>query len=202
MGVSFIFQYNLNGDSSKEGMEFIHNSLIKAGAILYNLFSIECEIYHSIANPSHTKIIYNFALSDFANTTFSIVESSNNINLLLADKSYELFFSKLTYHGFSKKLPKIECKGSSYKIKDILVKPGIVTFGTNFKGILIQIDYFPSSIPSSCLNLVKEFITEILGNNNISPLPLYLNNRMNDLFTPSDIVHQYLEYFNLFKKNV
>ena len=60
-------------------------------------------------------------------------------------------------------------------------------------------EYRPCVVPQDCWPLMKEFMQGVLGNAVDGPPP-HLKNKMNEMFGPADVVLQYLEHFNAFRK--
>lgn len=85
----------------------------------------------------------------------------------------------------------------------------------NFKGVLVEVDYRPCFISSSCWELIREFMQGFLGSHVPTTMPAYFttpipNNmnpahshtRMNEFYQPIDTIQQYMEHFNNYRKQV
>ena len=83
-----------------------------------------------------------------------------------------------------------------------LFQLGIVTAGASVKGILGEVEYLPCVGVQACWSLLNEFAQGFLGSvvkNNT--LPPYLKQKNpNQVYMPADTIHQYLDYFNTFRK--
>lgn len=78
---------------------------------------------------------------------------------------------------------------------------GTVTISSNFKGILVEVEYRPCVVPMMCWDLMKEFLQGFLGSSIQTVPPLILQNKMQEVYSPIDTIHQYLEQFTLFRKS-
>ncbi|KAG8222778.1 hypothetical protein J437_LFUL006789 [Ladona fulva] len=135
---------------------------------------------------------------------------------LVADALFDLLMMKMTNIYKSKIQTKVEARGPRFVYGghgmggfgsnspavegDFLVKLGTVTMGTNFKGVLIEVEYRPCVIPSACWDMMREFLQGFLGSCVSSSPPQYLQGRMNEVYTPMDTIHQYLEHFTAYRK--
>ncbi len=63
----------------------------------------------------------------------------------------------------------------------------------------VQVEYSPSIVPQDCWPLLKEFMQGFMGPVVDTPPP-HLKNKMDIPFAPADVVLQYLEHFNTFRK--
>ena len=102
-------------------------------------FLVDCETYHSqpsIANPPKTlHVLHN---SENPATVFSVLESGSKAICFTSETLFDLLLLKLNTF-YSKKL-KIESKGSRFEIGDFVVKLGVVSASSSFKGILVTSD--------------------------------------------------------------
>lgn len=120
---------------------------------------------------------------------------------LATDGLFDLLMMKMSSYYTSKKQTKAESKGPRYEIGDFCVKLGTVTVSSNFKGILMEIEYRPCVVPAMCWDLMKEFLQGFLGLSAPTNPPAYLQNRMQEVYSPIDTIHQYLEHFTMFRKS-
>lgn len=143
-------------------------------------------------------------------------QTSGKIIPLVADALFDLLMMKMTNIYKSKVQTKVEARGSRFVFGgngiggfgstspaaegDFLVKLGTVTMASNFKGVLIEVEYRPCVIPSACWDMMREFLQGFLGSCVSSSPPQYLQGRMNEVYTPMDTIHQYLEHFTAYRK--
>lgn len=196
MGVVIVQPYPVpESKSGSQTVEMLQKRLEAMGAIKSGNFCIDCETYATahMTPPRAAHIIRN---TEQPATCFAMMDSGV---CLVADVLFETLMNKLSGIYTAKKASKIESKGQRYEVEDILVKIGSVSIGPSFKGILIEVEYQPCVIPANCFDLLKEFMQGFLGNVLLSP-PLYMQNRMTQIYTPTDTVHQYMEHFNNFRK--
>ena len=79
-----------------------------------------------------------------------------------------------------------------FEIGDFLVKLGVVSVGSSFKGILVEVEYLPCQVVQSCWSLMVEFMQGFLGSKVTHQVTPYLKSKFNDKYTPVDTIHQYL----------
>ncbi len=129
---------------------------------------------------------------------FSVLENPERRITFTSDTLFDLLLLKLS-NVYSKKL-RIEAKGPRFEIGDFLVKLGLVSVAGSCKGILVEVEYLPCQVISSCWGLVTEFMQGFLGSVVSNQVPPYLKPKLNDNYTPVDTIHQYLEHFNVLRK--
>jgi mediator of RNA polymerase II transcription subunit 20 len=200
MGVVVLQSYPVPADkTAAQVIDFIQKRIINLGANMTGPFLVDCETYHSIpaiANPPKTlHIAHN---SEQPATVFSVLESNNKTITFTSDTLFDLLLLKLNTF-YSKKL-KIESKGSRFEIGDFIVKLGIVSASSSSKGILVEIEYLPCLIPGSCWGLIHEFMQGFLGSVISKQMPVYLERKANEIYTPVDTINQYLEQFSYLRK--
>ena len=139
--------------------------------------------------------------SEYPASVFSILEAANKTVSLAADSLFDLLVLKMNGAYTSKKKMKMESIGPRFEIDDFCVKLGSVHMTSNFKGILIEVEYKPCMIPAYCWELLKEFIQGFLGSSIANSPPFYLQNKMQEIYCPMDTIHQYLEHFNTYRKS-
>lgn len=84
-------------------------------------------------------------------SVFAILESGNKVVPLLADGLFDLLLNQMTPFYTSKKTTKIESKGPRFELSDFCIKLGSVSVNQNFKGILVEVNYFLMSLNLSDL---------------------------------------------------
>ncbi|XP_018325771.1 mediator of RNA polymerase II transcription subunit 20 [Agrilus planipennis] len=201
MGVTVVQNFpiteNRTGPST---IELLTKRISALGAIQQGHFLVDCETYTSVpqlGNPRTVHILHN---SEQPATVFSILETENKTIPLATDGLFDLLMIKMANFYTSKKQTKAESKGPRYEIGDFLVKLGTVTVSQNFKGVLVEVEYRPCVVPAMCWELMREFLQGFLGSTAQSAPPLYLQNRMQDIYSPIDTIHQYLEQFTIYRK--
>jgi len=82
------------------------------------------------------------------------------------------------------------------------VKLGIVTAAATVKGVLVEVEYLPCVGINACWELINEFAQGFIGSEVSSQNRAnYLNEKNpNEVYTPADTIHQYLEHFVTFRK--
>ncbi|GAB6031020.1 mediator complex subunit Med20 [Chamberlinius hualienensis] len=198
MGVVFVQQYQIpEGKNGLQMVEQLQKRLEALGAVRSGTFCVDCETYFSAVNTIPQRTVHVIRNSEQPTTCFALTDTGL---CLIADLLYESLMNKLVGIYNPKKAIKIESKGSRYELSDFLVKIGSVSMGSSFKGILIEVEYMPCCIPANCFELMKEFVHGTL-HKSLLTTPPYLVGRMDQMYTPTDTVHQYMEHFNHFRKN-
>ncbi|KAJ8302039.1 hypothetical protein KUTeg_021026 [Tegillarca granosa] len=169
------------GKSGQQVVDTIQKQLEQLGAIKSGNFCVDCETYQSNVQTG---------------------------TVLVSDLLFELLMAKLTSTKAGRdafyqqrKGFKIESRGQRYELGDFIIKIGSVSLVSNFKGILVEVEYCPCVVPNDCWNLMKEMLQSIVGNVAENPPP-YIKNKLDTLYTPADTINQYLEHFNNFRKSV
>jgi len=184
------------GKSGSQAVEQLQKRLEALGAIRAGNFCVDCETYYSVTNTIPQRAVHVIRNTEQPATCFALTDTGI---CLISDLLFDALMNKLSGIYLPKKAIKIESKGSRYELADFLVKIGSVSVGPSFRGILVEIEYQPCSIPSSCFELLKEFVHGVLRKS-LTAVPPYLQNRMDQVYTPTDTVHQYIEHFNNFRK--
>lgn len=205
MGVAVLQLYPIQSNQTgPQVIETLSKRIIELGAVASGQFVVDCEVHQAVntAPGQVGKNLYILHNSEYPATVFSVLESSvpQKTVSLTADTLFDLLMLKLT--NVYKKKTTLESKGPRFQIKDFLVKLGSVTVGGVFKGILVEAEYCPGVVPSSCWSLIQEFLTGLLGPHPQSQgaLPLPSGLGTGDAYSPSHTAQQYLEHFNQLRK--
>ncbi|KAK7872677.1 hypothetical protein R5R35_002669 [Gryllus longicercus] len=200
MGVTVLQQFPMvENRTGPQTIEFLTKRVVALGAVQTGQFLVDCETYMSVPNLGPQRTVHVVHNSEAPASVFAVLESGQRSVPLVADGLFDLLMQKMATI-YSKKQPKIEAKGPRFEIADFCVKLGSVTMGQNFKGVLVEVEYRPCLVASSCWELVREFLQGFLGSVVPATPPPYLQNRMNELYQPIDTVNQYLEQFAQYRK--
>lgn len=198
-GVVTIHGYPIpEGKTGQQTVEGIVKILEALGATRDGTFSVDCESFHSTPNIvglGHAKTVNILHNSSFPASSFALLDSGL---CLVADSNFDGLMTNISSFYQAKKSSRMESKGPKFILGDFTVKVGSVSMGSSFRGILIEVEYGPCVIPSQCWDLLKEFMAGFM-NSPRDPIS-YLQGKMNDIFTPVDIMMQYNEHFNGFRK--
>ena len=200
MGVAILQIYPVPHDkTAAQIIEIIQKRIVNLGANHTGQFQVDCETYvssNTLGGPQRNlHVLHN---SEHPATVFSILEHSERRITFTSDTLFDLLLLKLS-NIYSKKL-RIESKGPRFEIGDFLVKLGVVSVGSSFKGILVEVEYLPCQVVQSCWGLMIEFMQGFLGSVVTNQVPPYLKSKFNDKYSPVDTIHQYLEQFNILRK--
>lgn len=206
MGVVCVYAYPVpEGKSGQQVVDTIQKQLEQLGAVKSGNFCVDCETYQSNVQTAPQRIIHILHNSEQPATCFAVLDTGT---VLVSDLLFELLMAKLTSTKAGRdafyqqrKGFKIESRGQRYELGDFIIKIGSVSLVSNFKGILVEVEYCPCVVPNDCWNLMKEMLQSIVGNVAENP-PSYIKNKQDTLYTPADTINQYLEHFNNFRKSV
>ncbi|KAG5876547.1 hypothetical protein JTB14_010318 [Gonioctena quinquepunctata] len=201
MGVTILTQYHAENKSGPQTIEILSKRITALGAVQQGQFLVDCETYTSVPQLGHQRTVHVLHNSEQPATVFSLLETGNKTIPLATDGLFDLLMMKMSHFYTSKKQTKSESKGPRFEIGDFCVKLGSVTVSSNFKGILVEVEYKPCVVPVMCWDLLKEFLQGFLGIAGPMNPPTYLQNRMQEIYSPIDTIHQYLEHFTLFRKS-
>lgn len=201
MGVTVLQQFpiveNRTGPST---IELLTKRISALGAVQQGQFLVDCETYTSVPQLGNQRTVHVLHNSEQPATVFSILETGTKTIPLATDGLFDLLMMKMSNFYTSKKQTKAESKGPRYEIGDFCVKLGTVTVSQNFKGVLVEVEYRPCVVPDMCWILMREFLQGFLGSSVQTTPPAYLQNRMQEVYTPIDTIHQYLEHFTMYRK--
>ncbi|XP_062613050.1 mediator of RNA polymerase II transcription subunit 20-like [Saccostrea cucullata] len=210
MGVVCVFACPVpEGKSGQQVVDGLQKQVEMMGASKAGNFLVDCETYQS--NPQNVmqsaqqcvvNILHN---SEHPASCFAVTESGQILvsDLLFEDLMTKLTMAKAGRESFysQRKGFKIESRGQRYEIGDFIIKIGSVSMGSNFRGILVEVEYCPCVIMNDCWNMMKELLQSLVGSAADAP-PSILKHKPDTVYTPSDTILQYQEHFNNFRKTV
>ncbi|KAH3881709.1 mediator of RNA polymerase II transcription subunit 20-like [Dreissena polymorpha] len=205
MGVVCVYMYPVpEGKSGQQVVDSMQRQLELLGAVKTGNFNVDCETYLS-NNPQGTpqRSLHLLHNSEQPASCFSVLDTGTT---LVADVLFEVLMAKLTQSksgkdGFyqQRKGFKIESKGPRFEISDFVIKIGSVSMASNFKGILVEVEYCPCAIPAECWDLMREMMQSFMGTVADTP-PAIVKSKKDQFYTPADTINQYLEHFTNFRK--
>ncbi|XP_028143063.1 mediator of RNA polymerase II transcription subunit 20 [Diabrotica virgifera virgifera] len=201
MGVTILSQFPIDNKTGPQTIELLSKRILALGATQQGQFLVDCETYTSVQQLGHPRTVHVLHNSEQPATVFSLLETGTKTIPLATDGLFDLLMMKMSHFYTSKKQTKAESKGPRYEIGDFCVKLGSVTVSSNFKGILVEVEYRPCVVPALCWDLIKEFLQGFLGLSAPANPPNYLQNRMQEVYSPIDTIHQYLDHFTIFRKS-
>ncbi|KAJ8954538.1 hypothetical protein NQ318_000772 [Aromia moschata] len=201
MGVTILTQFPTENRTGPQTIDVLSKRIMALGAVQQGQFLVDCETYTSVPQLGPQRTVHVLHNSEQPATVFSLLETGSKTIPLATDGLFDLLMMKMSSFYTSKKQTKAESKGPRYEIGDFCVKLGTVTVSSNFKGILVEVEYKPCVVPAMCWDLLKEFLQGFLGLSGPTNPPTYLQNRMQEIYSPIDTIHQYLEHFTLFRKS-
>lgn len=198
MGVTFITQWNIEeGKNVQQSLEELQQTIEKIGAKKSGLFCVECETYQAVT-INQGKPLHILSNSEYPLSKFALFEDGA---FIISDGMLPNFLAKLRLFWQQRKGAKIECKGHRYIFNDFLLKVGVVTHGSNTRGIAIEVEYTPCLYVKECWNLLLEMFQSILGAQApSSENQTYQKLKPMDMYTSEHTTLQYIEVFNNFRK--
>ncbi|XP_018908927.1 mediator of RNA polymerase II transcription subunit 20 [Bemisia tabaci] len=201
MGVTIVQQFPIvENRTGPQTIEFLTKRITALGAVQQGQFLVDCETYTSVPALGQQRTVHVLHNSEHPASVFSILDNGTKTITLVADQLFDLLMLKMTSIYTSKKQTRLEAKGPRFELGDFLVKLGTVSMGQNFKGVLVEVEYRPCMVPGNCWELLREFMQGFLGTCVPNTTPQYFQNRLNDMYQPTDTIHQYLEHFSMFRK--
>lgn len=202
MGVTVLHQFPVDNRTGPATIELLQKRIVALGAVQQGQFLVDCETFTSVPQLGHQRTVHVLHNSEQPATVFSLLDTGTKTIPLATDGLFDLLMMKMSSFYTSKKQTKAESKGPRYEIGDFCVKLGTVTVSANFKGVLVEVEYRPCIVPGMCWELMREFLQCFLGSSVPNTPPVYLQSKMQDVYSPIDTIHQYLEHFTIFRKSV
>lgn len=207
MGVVCVYAFPVpEGKSGQQVVDSLQKQVELLGGVKTGNFLVDCETYNpnNITIPgTSTRLLHVLHNSEQPASCFAVLDTGTT---LIADILFDVLIDKLIGENKGKdgyytqrKGFKIESKGPRYELCDFVIKIGSVSLASNFKGILVEVEYCPCAVLNECWNLMRELMQSFLGNIAESP-PAILKIKMDGIYTPDDTINQYLEHFNNFRK--
>ncbi|KAL5266848.1 hypothetical protein ACHWQZ_G004031 [Mnemiopsis leidyi] len=199
MGVSFVLHwYPPSNQTSSQAEEALLSHLKNIGAsVKQSQWWMDCEQFTALPN-----------LSALSGRSFQVIHTSENeslsfaiteqTNVLVSERSFDTILTKMSDCYQPNKLTRIEAKGKKFEIGDFSIKVGSVSLGPNFKCLVMEVEYKPSSYTKDTLPLLHEFLSIVCSN--LVPVP----ENLNQITTPtnstfyqlSDTILQYKRVFD------
>ncbi|KAL1517316.1 hypothetical protein ABEB36_001095 [Hypothenemus hampei] len=201
MGVTILSQFPIDNRTGPQTIEMLTKRILALGSVQQGHFLVDCETYSSVQALGHQRSVHVLHNSEQPATVFSLLDTGTKIIPLATDGLFDLLMMKMASFYQSKKQTKAESKGPRFEIADFCVKLGTVTVSSNFKGVLVEVEYKPCVIPALCWELILEFLQGFLGSSAPAAPPAFLQNRMQEIYSPIDTIQQYLEHFTHFRKS-
>lgn len=194
----------LEGMTGPQTLDVLHKRITGLGAKSSGQFLVDCESYFSVPSlsvpGSGQRILHVLHNSEEPTSVYCLLEGGIKPIIMVADNLMDFLLPKLGYmYSCNKKQTTIESKGNRYELGDFVIKLGSVSMSGSFKGILVEVSYLACVVPSLCWELILELMQSFMGSS-VSPLPQYVQSRLNSTFGPPDTIQMYLEKFNEFRK--
>ncbi|XP_031571421.1 mediator of RNA polymerase II transcription subunit 20-like [Actinia tenebrosa] len=200
MGVTRVFPWEIaEGKSGQQTVEMLQKRAELLGATKTGNWCVDCDTYMSSSNvsSSSSKYIHLVHNTEFPYTSFAVLESGT---CLVASTGFDSLMIRIKAFYVQRKASKIEVKGTRYEHGDFILKIGQVLIGPSVKGVVIELEYLPCQDVDQCWSLIIEWAASFLGSSFSAPSIPKTSNKETGLFRPSDIILQYIDLFNSYRK--
>ncbi|KAL1283744.1 Mediator of RNA polymerase II transcription subunit [Trichinella pseudospiralis] len=191
MGISWVYLYSDPEKSDRQDLllDSLQTALNNMDAKQTGFFTITSETFFS-TSTTNTKPVHLFQSSEFPETTFVLVGDTlgSASTFLFAEKSITQMIRNLDGAYCTKPISKVECRGNKYVISDFTVRTSVATIASNFKGILVEVEYRPCIVMQLCGDLMKEFCTALLGTAASGPPTFAGLTKPNQRYVPIDTI--------------
>lgn len=197
MGVTCVLPIPIHeGKSVKQMVDIIYSKLDKLGAEKLPNWTMDCETYQSVhpGPENNLKLLHLLHYSEYPHLTFSVLE---NNTCMVSESGFDLIIEKLKSFYMPRKGGKIEVKGPKYRLGDFVIRIGSITQMSNFKGLILEIEYTPCYDANICWNILNEFVSNHIDSTLVMPQPpsQYIDSRQGQgLFSEADTIVQYLPF--------
>ncbi|GMR48015.1 hypothetical protein PMAYCL1PPCAC_18210, partial [Pristionchus mayeri] len=177
----------------------VETKLIVAGAELIGAYHVDSTPY----KPSEQGISHFYLLhhSQFPHSAFSIAhqESYKASPRASHDRGFDLILQKLNIGLQADTAGKFEVTGSEYKLQDFRIRVGFATQNTYMKGVIVEVEYGPSSVVTQAMPVLTEFIEHFFPEC-LDSKPEVLRKTSPEPYTALETLYQYSILFSVMRK--
>uniref|UniRef100_A0A1I7XZR0 Mediator of RNA polymerase II transcription subunit 20 n=1 Tax=Steinernema glaseri TaxID=37863 RepID=A0A1I7XZR0_9BILA len=114
-----------------------------------------------------------------------------------ADRGFDLVLSKLS-KGLTPDTPgKFEVTGNEYKIADFYIRVGAALMNSVSKGVIVEVEYAASALPSQCGGLLMEAVEQLFPELKREKPKIFSSHQE---YIMCDTIEQYLKIFQDMRK--
>ncbi|GMS95719.1 hypothetical protein PENTCL1PPCAC_17894, partial [Pristionchus entomophagus] len=177
----------------------IETKLIVAGAELVGVYSVDSTPY----KPSEQGISHFYLLhhSQYPQSAFSIAHQDTYKTSPRAshDRGFDLILQKLNVGLQADTAGKFEVAGNELKLQDFRVRIGLATQNTYPKGVVVEVEYGPSSVVTQAMPVLTEFIEHFFPEC-LDSKPEVLKKTSPEPYTALETLYQYSMLFSVMRK--
>eukprot|EP01114_Cavostelium_apophysatum_P023362 TRINITY_DN8772_c0_g1_i1.p1 TRINITY_DN8772_c0_g1~~TRINITY_DN8772_c0_g1_i1.p1 ORF type:complete len:204 (+),score=12.87 TRINITY_DN8772_c0_g1_i1:22-633(+) len=158
MGVRSIFPFRLAADTQAI------SDLQRRLETLYpdkkaEKWTVNCALYLTAKPspaPQDAKDMFIVHFDDKPKKCYLVVKN----NILEADRDIAAMLEKMKLFKLRQA---VAIAGFQYKIGDFVLRIGTILLASSTKGVVIELEYLPCTIPNKCGELMEEFFEAVLG---------------------------------------
>lgn len=197
MGVTAVLSYPIpENKGCQQVMESLYKLMDVLGAKKSGTYKLDCDTFVSAPHIQPAKILQTFHDTDKPLTTFALIDNGHH-HLLADSTNFDIILQNYLPNLYAcKKSQRFECSGMKFELceADFIVRIAQVNQEQHLRGIVIEIEYTPCLIPSSCWDIISQVAHNFLPPHQVPPPPAC------DSFRPIDTIKQYQQLFNAFRK--
>lgn len=164
-------------------------------------FTVDCMPY--IPNEKVTiQTTYVLHHSKYPQSTFCIApgDTYKLSPRMVCDRGFDLILGKMSAGCVPDVLAKFELTGNEYRLVDFIVRIGTALQGTTVKGVVVEVEYGPSSAAFIAKNVMIDFM-QTLFKQYVKPVPEVFDKADKpEQYTPMDTMWQFLSIFRSLRK--
>ncbi|ORX95332.1 TATA-binding related factor [Basidiobolus meristosporus CBS 931.73] len=158
MGVTCVLRWtDANGAQS---LNMLQERIVKVyHGKISGRWNLSCKVYRD-TNPINKmgtgKLLYLVYHSSYPSSVFSMIDGV----IVEADRELDFIVNKLKNIWVTRQ--NLQVEGYSFDIGDFVLRAGNIMVGSSYKGMMIEIEYKPCSIPTQCNDIFSEFLQNVI----------------------------------------
>ncbi|GMT24340.1 hypothetical protein PFISCL1PPCAC_15637, partial [Pristionchus fissidentatus] len=197
MGVAWVLEISETSSAAQ-----IERDLLVAGAELTGGYDVDCIQYKP--NESGISPFNLLHHSQFPQSAFSIAHQDGDKSYKASprashDRGFDLILHKLNVGLQADSAGKFEVSGNELKLQDFRIRIGMATQNTYAKGVIVEVEYGPSSVVTQAIPALTEFI-EYFFPEHSQEKPEVLKKSTPEPYTALETLYQYSLLFSHMRK--
>ncbi|KAK0410619.1 hypothetical protein QR680_005237 [Steinernema hermaphroditum] len=192
VGVTWVFE-------TSKSVNAVEGALEQVGAEKIGHYSVDCTPYSPSegvqGSVQSCYLLHHSYCPESSFIHFGVMDPSKK-TAATADRGFDLVLSKLSKGLTPDTAGKFEVTGSEYKVADFYFRVGGAVMNTVSKGVIVEVEYSASALPSQCGQLLAEVVEQLFPGQAEKPKILALHQE----FIMSDTAEQYLKIFQDMRK--
>uniref|UniRef100_A0A1I7XZS3 Mediator of RNA polymerase II transcription subunit 20 n=1 Tax=Steinernema glaseri TaxID=37863 RepID=A0A1I7XZS3_9BILA len=178
----------------------VNTALKDMGTELKGHYTVDCTIYNPSekvkADEELRKEIQDCYLlhhSHYPESSFIQRGAINRRTAAIVDRGLDLLLTKVSSPVLVPDTAgKFEVTGNEYQLVDFYIRVGAALMNSNTKGVIVEIEYAPSALPSQCGGLLEEAVGQLFPELKLATPKFFLSH---EEYIMADTVEQYLKVF-------